>query len=209
MHDQHLPEQAVAVEIAADATEPPINLIAKMKAAIADLSARQILKLIFLGLALIVWYPIYSRLVPFSLWVTYDVFRIAHGTHLGDAVSFFFLDIPKVFMLLILVIWGVGVLRSFFTPERTRTILAGKREISRRCAGGALGGGDALLLLFGGAALYRLCRSGHSHRRHLRLLDLGPHGERDRPGAALRPLRLAHRPDLYVHGLAHRHRPPA
>ena len=129
MHDQHLPERAVAVEIAAETTEPPINFIAKMKAAIADLSARQILKLIFLGLALIVWYPIYSRLVPFSLWVTYDVFRIAHGTHLGDAVSFFFLDIPKVFMLLILVIWGVGVLRSFFTPERTRTILAGKREI--------------------------------------------------------------------------------
>jgi len=129
MHDQHLPERAVAVEIAADATEPPITLIAKLKAAIADLSAGQILKLIFLGLALIVWYPIYSRLVPFSRWITYDVFRIAHGTHLGDAVSFFFLDIPKVFMLLILVIWGVGVLRSFFTPERTRTILAGKREI--------------------------------------------------------------------------------
>ena len=129
MHNQHSQEQAVAVEIATETTEPPINLIAKMKAAIADLSARQILKLIFLGLALMVWYPIYSRLVPFSLWITYDVFRIAPGTHLGDAVSFFFLDIPKVFMLLILVIWGVGVLRSFFTPERTRTILAGKREI--------------------------------------------------------------------------------
>ena len=129
MHNEPSPEQMVAAEIATDATEPPIKFIAKMKAAIADLSARQILKLIFLGLALIVWYPIYSRLVPFSHWITYDVFRIAPGTHLGDAVSFFFLDIPKVFMLLILVIWGVGVLRSFFTPERTRTILAGKREI--------------------------------------------------------------------------------
>ena len=50
------------MEIAAETTEPPINLIAKMKAAIADLSARQILKLILLGLALIAWYPIYSRL---------------------------------------------------------------------------------------------------------------------------------------------------
>jgi hypothetical protein len=129
MHDQHPLKRAEPLEIAAEATEPPVKFIAKMKAAIADLSARQILKLIILGLALMVWYPIYSRLVPFSLWITYDVFRIAQGTHLGDAVSFFFLDIPKVFMLLILVIWGVGVLRSFFTPERTRTILAGKREI--------------------------------------------------------------------------------
>jgi uncharacterized protein len=129
MDNQNLPEQAVAVEIIAEAAEPSMNLIDRMKAAMADLSAGHILKLIFLGLGLIVWYPIYTRLMPFSLWVTYEVFRIAQGTHLGDAVAFFFLDIPKVFMLLILVIWGVGVLRSFFTPERTRTILAGKREI--------------------------------------------------------------------------------
>ena len=31
-------------------------------------------------------------------------------------------------MLLILVVWAVGIVRSFFTPERTRAILAGKRE---------------------------------------------------------------------------------
>ena len=125
MDNQNPQEQAVTAKIAVETTEQPIP---KVKAAIAEMSPRQIFKLIFLALALIVWYPIYSRLVSFSLWITYDVFRIAQGTHLGDAVSFFFLDIPKVFMLLILVIWGVGVLRSFFTPERTRTILAGKRE---------------------------------------------------------------------------------
>ena len=115
--------------IAEEASSQPSSFIGRMNAAVADLSVRQIFKLALLALALIVWWPIYRRLVPFSLWITYDVFRIAQGTHLGDAVSFFFLDIPKVFMLLILVIWGVGVLRSFFTPERTRTILAGKREI--------------------------------------------------------------------------------
>ena len=31
-------------------------------------------------------------------------------------------------MLLILVVFGVGIIRSYFTPERTRKILAGKRE---------------------------------------------------------------------------------
>lgn len=117
------------MEVAATTTAQPISLLAKAQAAMTEVSASQIFKLIFLALGLIIWYPLYSRLVPFSLWITYDVLRIARGTHLGDAVSFFFLDIPKVFMLLILVIWGVGVLRSFFTPERTRTILAGKREI--------------------------------------------------------------------------------
>jgi len=129
MNNEHPQEQAVTVAIAEEASPQPCSFICRMKAAIAALSAGQILKLALLALALLVWWPLYRRLVPFSLWITYEVFRIAQGTHLGDAVSFFFLDIPKVFMLLILVIWGVGVLRSFFTPERTRTILAGKREL--------------------------------------------------------------------------------
>lgn len=129
MDNRNPPEQGVAMEIAEEATDQPLHLILKMKAGIADLSARQILKLIFLALALIAWYPLYSRLDPFSLWVAYDALGIAHGSHLGEAVSFFFLDIPKVFMLLLLIVWGIGVLRSFFTPERTRTILAGKREV--------------------------------------------------------------------------------
>ena len=43
-------------------------------------------------------------------------------------VEFFLFEAPKVLMLLVLVVFGVGVLRSFFTPERTRRILAGRRE---------------------------------------------------------------------------------
>jgi len=139
MYNRNPQEQAVALEIAADATEQPINFIAKMKAAIADLSPRQTLKVILLGLALLAWYPIYRELDPFSRWIAYDAFRIAPGSHLGEAVSFFFLDIPKVFMLLLLIVWAVGVVRSFFTPERTRTILAGKREFLGHGLAGALG----------------------------------------------------------------------
>lgn len=129
MNSQHIPEHAAPVEIAAETVAPPINGIARVKAAFAAFSAGQILKLSLLGLALLIWYPIYRQLVPFSTWITYELFRITPGTHLGDAVAFFFLDIPKVFMLLILVIWSVGVLRSFFSPERTRSILTGKREL--------------------------------------------------------------------------------
>jgi uncharacterized protein len=46
----------------------------------------------------------------------------------SDALKFFFYDAPKVLMLLTIVVFGVGVVRSFFTAERTRKILAGKRE---------------------------------------------------------------------------------
>ncbi len=137
MDNQNPHEQVV--EIAAATTELPNNFMARMKAAFGELSARQILQLALLGLGLMVWYPVYSRLDPFSRWLAYDLFRIAHGTHLGESVAFFFLDIPKVFMLLLLIVWAVGVIRSFFTPERTRAILAGKREFLGHGLAGALG----------------------------------------------------------------------
>jgi uncharacterized membrane protein YraQ (UPF0718 family) len=53
---------------------------------------------------------------------------LARGGHLAAAIQFFLYETPKVLMLLTLVVFAVGVIRSFFTPERTRQILAGKRE---------------------------------------------------------------------------------
>ena len=50
------------------------------------------------------------------------------NSHLGEAVRFFAYDTPKVLMLLTLVVFGMGVVRSFFSAERTRALLAGKRE---------------------------------------------------------------------------------
>ena len=128
MENQQTQDQAAGLEPVAEAVELPVDLVSETKGFWGDLSRQQMIKLALLGLGLIAWYPVYRQLKPFSNWVAYDLFRIPHGTHLGDAVSFFFLDIPKVFMLLVLVVFGVGILRSFFTPERTRGILAGKRE---------------------------------------------------------------------------------
>lgn len=53
---------------------------------------------------------------------------IAPGSHLAASVEFFFYDTPKVLMLLTLVVFAMGVVRTFFSPERTRALLAGKRE---------------------------------------------------------------------------------
>ena len=74
------------------------------------------------------WFVIYRQLLPFSHFVTYSLLGLRQGGHLGEAIQFFLYDTPKVMMLLALVIFGVGIVRSFFTPERTRKILAGKRE---------------------------------------------------------------------------------
>lgn len=85
-------------------------------------------KLFWLALLLACWWPIYAHLERGSAWLTYGLLGLGRSTHLGHAVAFFLYDVPKVFMLLVLVVFGVGILRSFFTPERTREILAGKRE---------------------------------------------------------------------------------
>ena len=80
----------------------------------------------FVGVVL--WWVIYAHLSIGATWITTSVFRLNSRTHLGSAVEFFVFEVPKVLMLLTLVVFGVGIVRSFFTPERTRSILAGKSE---------------------------------------------------------------------------------
>ena len=80
------------------------------------------------GLALGGWWLVYRNLEPVSRWLTYSALAVPRGSRLGAAVEFFVYETPKVLLLLTLVVFGVGIVRSFFTPERTRRILAGQRE---------------------------------------------------------------------------------
>lgn len=79
-----------------------------------------------LGLA--AWVLVYQHLATLAAWLTYELLGLTAGSHLGKAVEFFAFEVPKVLLLLVLVVFGVGVIRSCFTPERTRAILAGRRE---------------------------------------------------------------------------------
>ena len=74
------------------------------------------------------WWLLYRSLEPLAKWLTFSVFAMTAGSHLAAAVEFFVYEAPKVLMLLIVVVFGVGIVRSFFTPERTRRLLAGRRE---------------------------------------------------------------------------------
>jgi uncharacterized membrane protein YraQ (UPF0718 family) len=53
---------------------------------------------------------------------------VDRASHLGGALQFFFYDTPKVLMLLTGVVFVMGMVNSYFTPERTRALLAGRRE---------------------------------------------------------------------------------
>ena len=74
------------------------------------------------------WFSLYRQLHSLAEYLAFNLLGLEPGSRLGEAVLFFLYDTPKVLMLLVLIVYAVGVLRSFFTPERTRKILAGKRE---------------------------------------------------------------------------------
>ena len=72
------------------------------------------------------WILIYFNLQFVTNWLIDDIFKLQQGKHLTDALRFFIFEVPKVLMLLILIIFVVGIIRSFFTAERTRKALEGK-----------------------------------------------------------------------------------
>jgi uncharacterized protein len=92
-----------------------------------------------LAIGLLVWVLLYLRLNPFANWLTYAVLGWPAGSRFGSAAAFFVFEAPKVLMLLVLVVFGVGIVRSFFTPERTRRTLAGRRESTGNVLAALLG----------------------------------------------------------------------
>lgn len=88
---------------------------------------------------IVLWWIVYGHLSLAANWVTTSVLRLSPQSRLGSAVEFFVFEAPKVLMLLALVVFGVGIVRSFFTPERTRAILAGKSEAAGNVLASCLG----------------------------------------------------------------------
>lgn len=80
------------------------------------------------GFGLAIWWLVYRNLEVFAEWFTHSLCGLAKDSRLGSAVGFFVYETPKVLMLLSLIVFAVGIVRSFFSPERTRKILSGKRE---------------------------------------------------------------------------------
>ncbi len=59
--------------------------------------------------------------------LAYTLLGLDPKSHLGSAVQFFLWDVAKILFLLTVIVFGVAILRSFFSPERSRKILGGGR----------------------------------------------------------------------------------
>jgi hypothetical protein len=98
-------------------------------------SHKWLLPIILLG----IWVLIYFNLQPLTNWLIDNVFNLTQGKHLTEALRFFIFEVPKVLLLLVLIIFVVGVIRSFFTPERTRKALEGRSLFTGNIMASALG----------------------------------------------------------------------
>jgi uncharacterized protein len=81
----------------------------------------------FLALAAALWFATYRFLSPASEALV-AALPVDRASHLGSALQFFFYDTPKVLLLLTGVVFVMGMINSYFTPERTRALLAGRTE---------------------------------------------------------------------------------
>uniref|UniRef100_A0A7C4AGN5 Permease n=1 Tax=Fundidesulfovibrio putealis TaxID=270496 RepID=A0A7C4AGN5_9BACT len=72
---------------------------------------------------------VYRQLEPWANTVTFDLLGLDTDASFAKALAFFLYDGPKVILLLTLVVFGVGIIRSFFTAATARKLLAGRREI--------------------------------------------------------------------------------
>ncbi len=88
------------------------------------------------GVAL--WALLYHYWLPIATWLAEDVLRLGDGSF-ASALEFFIYDTVKVMLLLTIVVFGVGILRSFFSPQRTRALLQGRRETTGNVMAAGLG----------------------------------------------------------------------
>jgi uncharacterized membrane protein YraQ (UPF0718 family) len=93
---------------------------------------------------------IFYPLQLFANWVTYSIFLIDKTSQLGESSSFFIYDTLKIFILLFIIAWVMGLVNAHFPVEKVRKYLTTKK----------LYGADYLLAaLFGTITPFCSCSS--------------------------------------------------
>ena len=75
----------------------------------------------------------------FADLITFDLLKLQRGSHIGESLNFFFYDVPKIYVLLLLIIFVVAIIRSFLPPEKIRAILSRKNEFTGNILAACLG----------------------------------------------------------------------
>lgn len=85
------------------------------------------------------WSFLYYYKEQSSNFIVYNWLLLPYESKFSDTIWFFFDVVQKIFLLLILVIFFAGIVRSFFSPEKTRKKLEGKSLLGGNILAGLLG----------------------------------------------------------------------
>lgn len=69
----------------------------------------------------------FDRLQDFSDWLVFDIMGFEQTAHLAKALNFFIYDTIKILFLLVVVIFFMGVINSYFPVEKVRNFLSRKK----------------------------------------------------------------------------------
>lgn len=64
--------------------------------------------------------------------LVYQVLGLDAASHAGSALQFFVMDVTKIFALLVIVIYVMGLLRAMLSPERVREFVRGRPDWQAR-----------------------------------------------------------------------------
>jgi len=82
-----------------------------------------------IGIAILmlpIWVALYLSLDWITRIIVYSFLSLPEDEHLTKAIYFFIFEVPKVLLLLTLIVFVVGIIRTYFSPEKTRAALEGK-----------------------------------------------------------------------------------
>ena len=79
-----------------------------------------------IAVASVAWFLAYTSLSALADSLV-ALLGLSRETHFGEALHFFLYDTPKVLLLLVGIVFVMGIVQTFFAPERTRALLSGKR----------------------------------------------------------------------------------
>lgn len=96
-------------------------------------------RIISIVLMLAGWVLLYLNLQKISDFIVDTILGLEKGKHLTESIRFFVYEVPKVMLLLVLIIFIVGIVRSYFSPEKTRKSLEGKSLLAGNVMASILG----------------------------------------------------------------------
>jgi len=93
----------------------------------------------WLLLSIPAWTVLYLHLEKLANLAVFGLLKMTPGSRFAETLRFFLFEVPKVLMLLVLIVFAVGIIRTYFSPERTRRLLRGKSLFVGNVMAGSLG----------------------------------------------------------------------